>query len=169
MALTRKLLHLFARVRCDGRGQATVELAVCTPVLLALAVVTVDLMVFLGDCVQFDRVSAESVRVMAMAPSEGTYGDAGRDRAVCDQIAADMGEAGRLSFEVTSDDASDASDPAGPDVPALLSMEPGLRRYTCTMRFVPWPLERGIFGVEVSGLEHVRTYVLDPYRPGVVV
>jgi hypothetical protein len=168
MALSKVITRLLSRARGAKRGQATVELVICAPVLLALAVVTVDLMVFLGDCAQFNRVSAESVRVVAAAPGEGAYGDAGCEQAICEQIRADMGGVERLSFEVTSSDVSSTFDSSQVST-SLLSMTPGLRRYICTMRFVPWPLQRGLFGIEVSGIDHRRTYVLDPYRPGVVV
>jgi hypothetical protein len=37
------------------------------------------------------------------------------------------------------------------------------------MRYRPWGFGDRFFGVRFSGIEHTRFYVIDPYRPGVLL
>ena len=49
----------------------TVELAVVFPVLLAVAVIAVNALLFFSECAAFDRVAREAVRVHAASPACG--------------------------------------------------------------------------------------------------
>ena len=52
----------------EERAQATVEMAVVTPVLLALALIVYNVMVFAGAVARFDRVVPDIVLAHAVAP-----------------------------------------------------------------------------------------------------
>lgn len=149
----------------DESGQAVVELAVCMPVMLALVIICIDAMVYLGDCARFDRISAQQVAIAATAPAKGSYsldGAASQTRA---SIAEAMGADGRLTLSVNaSQDVAPNHDEGFP----VASLAPRLCTFTCTMTSTPWPFRRGAFGADVFEVTHTRTYVVDPYRPGVV-
>lgn len=55
----------------EERAQATVEMAVVTPVLLVLALIVYNVMVFAGAVARFDRVVPDIVLAHAVAPSGG--------------------------------------------------------------------------------------------------
>ena len=57
----------------EERAQATVEMAVVTPVLLVLALVAYNIMIFAGAVARFDRVVPDIVLAHAVAP--GGEGD----------------------------------------------------------------------------------------------
>lgn len=151
----------------DESGQMVVELAVLAPVMLALLVVVVDLMVFLGDCARFDRVSAQAVLVAAAAPDGGSYSPAGAAGAVKAQIDGGMGDPQRLTCTVSISRGA-SSGVAVRGVP-IASFSPTLFTCTCRMESRPWPLSHGLFGVQVAPIVHTRSYAIDPYQPGVVV
>ena len=52
----------------EERAQATVEMAVVAPVLLALALIVYNVMVFAGAVARFDRVVPDIVLAHAVAP-----------------------------------------------------------------------------------------------------
>lgn len=54
---------------CEERAQATVEMAVVTPVLLVLALIVYNVMVFADAVARFDRVVPDIVLAHAVAPS----------------------------------------------------------------------------------------------------
>lgn len=49
-------------------GQMTVELAVAFPVVVAVAVIAMNALLFLSECAAFDRVARDAVRVHATSP-----------------------------------------------------------------------------------------------------
>jgi hypothetical protein len=77
-----------------------VEMAVTIPVLLAVAGITINLLVFLGDCARFDRLAAEAVRTEASSPAYGGYGLAWRAQQVEERLNESFRERPWLSFEV---------------------------------------------------------------------
>lgn len=164
--LKSQVARVLRRGRVSEVGQAAVELAVCLPVMLALAVISVDLLVYLGDCARFDRVSAQEVAVVATAPAGGSYSPEGSAASVKAAIAEGMGQPERLSYQVSVSQGMRTGEKD--EGFSLISLAPQLTTYTCIMESSPWPLSHGLFGVEVSGLTHRRSYVVDPYRPGIV-
>ena len=55
---------------------------------------------------------------------------------------------------------------------ALLSLVGGLRTFTCTMRFTPWPQGLALAGIALGApvrLTHERAVIVDPWRPGVII
>ena len=81
-------------------------------------------------------------------------------------IAEGMGQPERLSYQVSVSQGMRTGEKD--EGFSLISLAPQLTTYTCTMESSLWPLSHGLFGVEVSGLTHRRSYVVDPYRPGIV-
>ena len=148
----------------DESGQMSVELAVLMPVALALLVVVVDLMVFIGDCARFDRVSAEMVRINVASPSSDAYG---RDASSSIQqgISAAMGDPDRLDIQVSYQ----GKLYSGTEEGSLISMLPQPQCYRCSMTYHPWPFNVGFAGFAALSIQHHRDFVMDSYRPGILI
>jgi len=142
-----------------------VEMAVVMPVLLAVAGITINMMVYLGDCARFDRVAAEAVRTQAASPSYSDYNSTVRAQSVQAQLelvfaANDYLTISVVVFEGTTGDNSDSGQ-------TTLSLIPRQEVYVCTMSYKPWGFGKSFFGIEFSGITHTRQFVISPYRPGV--
>lgn len=136
------------RAVCDMRGQMTVEAAVVLPVMVALAFIVANALVFVGDCAAFDIVARDAIRLQADDGWEGSQGAA--------EVRVRIEEG--LSMEHESVEV--ACERAGS----------GHVRYTAKISFSP-PFLRGasVFGVSVPPLEHEVRFTVSPYRKGVVV
>ncbi len=149
----------------EERAQATVEMAVVTPVLLVLALIVYNVMLFAGAVARFDRVVPDIVLAHAVAPSgEGDDSSIDASATVQAQIQHAM-EGYDLQIEVSSEQGATTSDGG------LLSLSGTFRTYTCTMRYEPWPSSLSIAGVSLGApaqLSHERAVTVDPWRPGVV-
>jgi hypothetical protein len=139
------------KARCNS-GQMTIEYAIMFPVMLAIALIATNSILFLGECSSFDRLFRESVCVLAPSPaSEQTSAQ------VCAQIEESLDEfktRSYLNYEVSS--------AAGND---------DLTTYSATLSFTPTlfgsnPL-RQVFGVSLPALTHTVTMSIDAYKPGV--
>ena len=150
----------------EERAQATVEMAVVTPVLLVLALIVYNVMIFAGAVARFDRVVPDIVLAHAVAPSgEGDESSIDASATVQAQIQDAM-EGYGLQVEVSSEQGTAASDGG------LLSLSATFRTYTCTMHYEPWPSSLSIAGLSLGApaqLSHERTVTIDPWRPGVVM
>ena len=138
----------------EEHAQATVEMAVVTPVLLVLALIVYNVMIFASAVARFDRVVPDIV--LAHADASAT---------VQTQILNAM-EGYDLQIEVSSEQGAEASDGG------LLSLSGTFRTYTCTMHYEPWPTSLSIAGVPLGApttLSHERAVTVDPWRPGVVM
>lgn len=94
----------------EERAQATVEMAVVTPVLLVLALIVYNVMVFAGAVARFDRVVPDIVLAHAVAPSgEGDGSSIDASATVQTQILNAM-EGYDLQIEVSSEQGAEASD-----------------------------------------------------------
>ena len=150
----------------EERAQATVEMAVVTPVLLVLALIVYNVMIFAGAVARFDRVVPDIVLAHAVAPQgegDGSFIDA--SATVQAQIQHAM-EGYDLQVEVSSEQGAATSDGG------LLSLSGTFRTYTCTMHYEPWPSSLSIAGVSLGApaqLSHERVVTIDPWRPGVVM
>ena len=138
----------------DENGQMTVELAAALPILIIVAVIAVNACTFFAECATFDRVSRQAVRVCAASPSYGQ----GTDQS-CALIEEEVREA--LSdgpFDVAVSHGVTGAD---------------LDEFTITLEYHPTLFGMGlrsqVFGVEMPALVHVATYVIDVYKPGVIV
>ena len=147
----------------EERAQATVEMAVVTPVLLALALIVYNVMVFAGAVVRFDRVVPDIVLAHAVAPEgEGDKSSVDASVRVQSEIQAAM-QGYNLQVEVSSSASSDGG---------LLSLSGTFRTYACVMYYEPWPRLLSIAGVSLgtpAKLSHERAVTVDPWRPGVVM
>ena len=155
--------------RLGNRGQIAVEMAVVMPVLLAVVGITVNLMVYFGDCARFDRVAAEAVRTQAASPGYSHYSAAARSRDVQSSIELAFYGSNYLSFTVTVSEAGTGGETGGGagSNGVGFSLLPRQEIYTCTMNYRPWGFGGSFFGITFSGITHTRQYVIDPYRPGV--
>lgn len=148
----------------EERGQATVEMAIVAPVLLVLALVVYNLMLFLAATARFDRVAPDVVLAHGVAPTGDAMGSTEASSLLEEQLRRAM-EGYEVEVAVTV--ASEAREGDG-----LLSMVGAPRVYRCEMRFVPWPGNWSIAGVSLGApgtLAHVREVAVDPWRSGVIV
>jgi hypothetical protein len=136
----------------------TVELAVCIPIILALAAIVINALIFLGDCAKFDRLAAEAVRIEAVAPASADYGATAAASRVNQRLQGFFADRRDLSIAVTT---------SGPSSSAF-SMLTQLQTYKCTMKYHPLGFGDEFFGVKFTTIDHVREYTVDPYRPGVL-
>lgn len=148
----------------EARAQATVEMAVVTPVLIVLALIVYNLMVFMAATARFDRVAPDAVLAHAVSPvSDGDAAAAGTDTVRLQLERAMEGYA--VEIEVVEETGDAESD-------ALLSLVGAQRTYRCAMVYRPWPQGLGIAGVSMGAplsLRHERPVTVDPWRPGVVM
>ena len=150
----------------EERAQATVEMTVVTPVLLVLALIVYNVMVFASAVARFDRVVPDIVLAHAVAPEgEGDESSIDASATVQTQILNVM-EGYDLQIEVSSEQGAATSDGG------LLSLSGTFRTYTCTMHYEPWPSSLSIAGLSLGApaqLSHERVVTIDPWRPGVVM
>ena len=147
----------------EERGQATVEMAIVAPVLLVLALIAYNLMLYVAATARFDRVAPDVVLVHGVAPAGDGEGSAGAVSAVEERLKQAMDD---YSVEV-----SVSAESKGQEGEGLLSMVGPPRVYRCEMRYVPWPGDWSIAGVSLGApvaLTHVREVAVDPWRSGVI-
>lgn len=142
------------RGRFGESGQMTIEVAVAMPILIIVAVIAVNAMTFFGECAVFDRVACEAVRVHATSPAY---------KQGFDQSTALIEQAIRSEIDEPNVRVSVAHGVVSTDFDA----------YTMTIEFSPTLFGMGlrseVFGVSLPSLRHSVRYVVDTYKPGVVV
>ena len=153
--------------RFGNKGQMAVEMVVLMPIMLAVVGITINLLVYFGDCARFDRVAAEAVRTQAASPGYSGYGSTSRAQAVKAQIERSFAGSKHLSFTVSATGGAGGGGSAGGGKGVSFSLNPRLETYVCVMSYRPWGFGDSFFGVRFSGIPHTRQYVIDPYRPGV--
>mgnify|MGYP001667791150 CR=1 FL=1 len=141
-------------VRCATRtsGQMTIEFVVLFPIMLVIALIAFNSVLFLSECAAFDRIFRESVSVLAPSPAS----DESSDR-ICAQVEEGLDrftQKDHLSCSVSANGRSD-----------------GMVVYSGTIFFTPtifgaYPL-RSVFGVALSPIEHTTQIAVDAYKPGV--
>ncbi|MEG1098141.1 MAG: pilus assembly protein [Raoultibacter sp.] len=133
-------------------GQMTVEFAVVFPVLIIVAVIAVNALLFFSECAAFDRVARDAVRVCATAPGYGQ---------TADQACAGIQSA--LTKVMDEENLNVEVSVKGGSV--------GLATYTATLKFYPtlfgMGLKSQVLGVALPALTHRTSLTVDPYRPGV--
>ena len=143
-----------------------VELAVVAPVMIVVALVVWNLLQFMEACSRFDRVAPDVVLALAVSPAGTDAASGDQAHQVAEAIRAAMDG---LDVDVEVETASAWQ--AGEGTTLGFSFAPHLTRYVCTMRFAPHPASIAIAGVDAgvpARLEHVRTFTVDRYRPGVL-
>lgn len=135
-------------------GQMTIEFAVALPVLIVVAVIASNALLFFSECASFDRVAREAVRVCAASPAYGQGLE--QSRAQVQSFIDESFSAPYLSSEV------------GVSGGGL-----GHATFTATLEFSPTLFGLGlrdeVFGVALPRLKHVATMTVDVYKPGVVL
>lgn len=165
LAFTGRANHRCSLVG-EERAQATVEMAVVIPVLLVLALIVYNIMLFVAATARFDRIAPDIVAAHAVSPSGESDGSTDDSvGAIESQIEGAM--AGYdVEIEVTCTEGGASS---GDD---LLTLIGGLRTYRCSLHMRPWPSSLSIAGVDLGApvaLAHHRDVTVDPWRPGVVM
>lgn len=150
----------------EERAQAVVEMAVVTPVLIVLALIVYNVMLFSSAVARFDRVAPDIVVAHAVSPAGSVGADGGSSAGeVASQLEHAM-EGYDVEVEVSVEGAGEAAGES------LLSLVGSLHTYRCTMRMHPCPSRLSIAGVNLGApavLAHERTVTVDPWRPGVIV
>ena len=140
---------------CCESGQMAVELAVVLPVVLAVMVIALDCLVFMGECARFDHLAAQQVLAKAVSPASGAYDVGARSSAVKSELAAMFSDHG-MQVDVSYAD-------AGVSLSDMCA-------FTCTLRMPPWPFSSHgstVLGISIpTALTHSYTLVVDPYTPG---
>lgn len=161
-------LHMGARRRGnavfrESSGQMTVELAVLIPVIVACALVVVNVMRYAELCARFDRVAPDAVLAHGVSPSGATSSLAGVDEV---RSAIERGMSPMVcEVEVSVEDLMEGASGA------LLDLSAGTTRFTCTLVFRPWPSSVSIAGVGYqvpASIKHERTIVVDRYRAAII-
>ena len=150
----------------ECRAQAVVEMAIVTPVLIVLALISCNLMIFAAAVARFDRVVPDIVLAHAVSPAGMTGADGGEDATATVAAQIERAMAG-YDVEITVERSMGAGEDGG-----MLALVGALHTYRCTMSYTPWPGALSIAGVNIGSplaLKHVRETVLDPWRPGVVM
>lgn len=134
-------------------GQMTIELAAAIPVMIAVAVISTNAMLFFSECAAFDGVACEAVRVHATSPGFGqSQGDA--------------------LYRVSQAVASQFDKPYTTTSVSCERVGLGMVRYTARLEFAPTLFGMGfrseVFGVALPRMSHSVEYVIDPYKPGVI-
>lgn len=152
----------------EQRAQATVEMAIVVPVLLVLALITFNLMLFLAATARFDRIAPDVVLAHGVSPAgvEGQSSGAQGCEEIERQLSAAM-EGYGVEVEVTCEEGS-----FGEGEESMLSLVGALRTYRCSFTYKPWPQGFSIAGVDLGApfeLKHERPVTVDPWKPGVIV
>lgn len=150
----------------EERAQATVEMAVVVPVLLVLALIVHNIMLFVAATARFDRIAPDIVAAHAVSPSGESDGSTDDSVGVIESQIEGAMAGFDVEIEVTCTEGGASS---GDD---LLTLIGGLRTYRCSMRMRPWPSSLSIAGVDLGApvaLAHHRDVTVDSWRPGVVM
>ena len=150
----------------EERAQATVEMAVVIPVLLVLALIVYNIMLFVAATARFDRIAPDIVAAHAVSPSGESDGSTDDSVGVIESQIEGAMAGYDVEIEVTCTEGGASS---GDD---LLTLIGGLRTYRCSMRMRPWPSSLSIAGVDLGApvaLAHHRDLTVDPWRPGGVM
>lgn len=136
----------------NTKGQMSIEFAIMFPVMLLIALVAFNSVMFLSQCAAFDRIFRESVCVYA--PSPASDQGSGQVSAQVLETLEGFQEKDYLECSVTSD-----------------AQTSGLSTYTGTLAYTPtvfgaYPL-RQVFGLALPLIEHTVSMTVDTYKPGV--
>lgn len=136
----------------DNHGQMMVELCVIFPVVMIIALIAFNTLVFFGDCARFDRLVHNGIRIAASSPSTSL---ANFDRIGEDALA-------QVESEMQGDNT---------EVSMTVSVTAeNYLRYETELVYHPTlfgiGMRQEIFGVSLPNLTHRVEYTIDPYRAG---
>lgn len=165
MSWKRKHMLQHVRACASETGQMSVELAVVIPVVIAVCLICYNAGRYAMLCADFDRLAQNACVVYGVSPS----GEQSSAHAAA-EIKAEL--ASELPSELVTVDVQAEGMSADPHQPLTFLISPLLTRYTCVMKYKPWPLSFVLAGTELSldiGLEHKKSLVVDRFRPRVVM
>ena len=151
------------RLGRERSGQLAVEFALLIPVMVAVALVALNLLRFADACARFDRVALDAVVTQGVSPA-GEASVVSSVQAVREALEQAV-EGDSCEVEVRGVDGSGSGGSATFDLAA------GTVRLVCELSYRPWPSRVEIAGVTWSApvvLKHERALVVDRYRAGVV-
>lgn len=135
-------------------GQMTVELAVAFPVLVIVAAIAVNALLFFTECAAFDNAFRDAVRIHAASPAYGQGLEQSRA-----QVAAEISEEFDRPYLESS--------------VAVEGASAGHTTFTSTLEFSPTlfglGLKSSVFGVALPPLTHSASFTVDCYKPGVLL
>jgi len=138
----------------DESGQMTVEFAVVFPVLIIVAVIAVNALLFLSECATFDRIARDAIRIHGTSPAYGQSKE--QSIAQIDQTIKAHLDKGYLSSAVS----------VSGDVL-------GHTTYTAELIFSPnlfgMGLRSSVFGIALPQFHHRVAMTVDTYKPGVLL
>lgn len=136
------------------RGQMTVEFAVTFPLLIVIAVIAVNALLFFADCAAFDNEFRDAVRIYAASPAYEQ--DLEESKAQVQTALSDSFDEDNLSVSV-----------------AVEGTSSGFVTFSGTLKFSPTLFGMGlvdeVFGVELPKLSHTVQHTIDVYKPGVLL
>ncbi|MEY8437522.1 hypothetical protein AAK967_07235 [Atopobiaceae bacterium 24-176] len=140
----------------EERGQAVVELACVVPVVLACALIVVNLGVYIERCSRLDRAAPDMVLAHGVSPAQ-EQNAASAVRQVREALVEAMGD-DDLEIDVRMErlDAEESG--------LFPSFSPGRVRFVCSMGFRPRPATLSVAGVAWTApvlLVHERSLVVD--------
>lgn len=142
-------MEMLRRKRSES-GQMTVEFMAMLPVLLMIAFITYNALLFFSECAAFDRVFRQSTVAHAVSPHTA-HEDTLRS---IDGVLQTNFEHDYLEWEL-----------------AYEPISTQLVRYEATLEFIPTFFGNGaihsVFDVTLPCLTHHIALVVDPYNPGV--
>lgn len=147
----------------EETGQMSVELAFLLPVIAASIYLFINLGAFIALCSAFDRVSLDLVLAQGTSASP-----ASKQTIVQQELEASFARYKNCSVEVALEDLSGG----GGSAKDSFLISPHFSRFTCRLRFQPFPRLQELMGIWVGSplyLEHERTIVVDCYRSAVVM
>ena len=146
---------VFQNFRKDSSGQMTVELALALPVFIVVAVIAVNALHFFSLCAAFDRAAHNEVRIQAASPAYGQ--DALQSSALIEQSLYGAFEK-ESNIEIQVEQATTGAD---------------FNEYIAHMKYHPTLFGMGlrseVFGVSLPSLNHSTRFVIDSYKPGVLL
>ncbi len=148
-------------------GQMVVELAVLVPVVIVIALTVLNLMQFVCLCATFDRVALDAIVSQGVAPAGMQV-----EGVATEEVASCIREALASPRCEVSVQASSARQGGAGGEGLTFPVSPLLTRFTCTLRYVPWPSSFVLVGVAYQSpvaLVHERELVVDRFRAGVVL
>ncbi len=132
---------------CEEGGQMTVELCIVFPVVIIVAVIAVNALLFFADCAQLDRAARNAVTVLASSPP----------------LDEDPAALATKVEELVKKEAN------AQDITCQYEEASGIGRFRVTVSFEPTlfghGLRSGIFGISLPKLQHSTTLAVDIYSP----
>ncbi len=147
----------------NEKGQMSVELVVCLPVILIVAFIAIHGMIFAAACARFDEITPQFVRVEATK---------GLDESVtCHVLESGIKEAlsvyPGISIAVTSEWIDGITGDEFGEIDKTYFIVPHHTRYRVLLSYLPVGLPSSIFGFEITGIIHQQSFAVDSYKPGI--